>query len=236
MSLELRDVSKTYENGAVGAKDVDLTVERGTFASLFGPSGSGKTSQLQMLGLLQRPDTGEVWIDGERVDELSDSAAARFRRTKLGFVFQSASLLRLASAGENVGVSLRLAGGGGAGARERVEAALDRVGLSGRIDHRPDEMSGGEQQRVSIARAMVHEPEYLIADEPTGELDTSTGEEILEMLRAIADSGTTVVMATHDPKALKHVDVAYFVESGALHRPRRDELDLWLTEGTEFTT
>jgi putative ABC transport system ATP-binding protein len=235
MSLELRNVSKTYPNGAVGAKDVDLIVERATFVSLFGPSGSGKTSQLQMLGLLQRPDTGEVWIDGERVDGLSDAAAARFRRTKLGFVFQSASLLTLASAGENVGVSLRLIGGRGAEARARVEASLDRVGLSGRIDHRPDEMSGGEQQRVSIARAMVHEPEYLIADEPTGELDTRTGEGILEMLRIIADAGTTVVMATHDPKALKHVDEAYFVESGTLHRPDREELDLWLTEGTEFT-
>ena len=235
MSLELRGVSKAYPNGAVGAKDVDLAVEGGTFVSLFGPSGSGKTSQLQMLGLLQRPDEGEVWIDRERVDQLSDAGAARLRRTKLGFVFQSASLLRLASAGENVGVSLRLVGGGGSAARDRFEQVLDRVGLGGRIDHRPDELSGGEQQRVAIARAMVHEPKYLIADEPTGELDSKTGEGILEMLRAIADAGTTVVMATHDPKALKHVEVAYFVESGSIHLPEREELDLWLTEGTEFT-
>lgn len=234
MSLELRDVSKTYPNGAIGARHVDLGVGVGSFVSLFGPSGSGKTSQLQMLGLLQRPDDGEVWIDGERVDELSDAAAAKIRRSKLGYVFQSASLLRLASAGENVGVSLRLADGRVSGAKELVEAALDRVGMAGRIDHRPDEMSGGEQQRVSIARAMVHEPEYLIADEPTGELDTKTGEGILEMLREIANAGTTVVMATHDPKALKHVDTAYFVESGTLHLPDRDELNLWLVEGTEF--
>ena len=236
MSLELRGVTKTYPNGAIGARDVDLTVESGTFIALFGPSGSGKTSQLHMMGLLQRPDAGEVWLDGERVDDLSEGAAARMRRTKLGFVFQSASLLTLASARENVDVSLRLNGVRGADARSRVEGALDSVGMGERLDHRPDEMSGGEQQRVSIARALVHEPEYLLADEPTGELDTATGAGILQMLKDIAAGGTTVVMATHDPAAIDYVDRAYFVASGALHLPDRDELNLWLTEGTEFST
>lgn len=236
MSLELRNASKTYPNGAVGALRVDLAVETGTFVALFGPSGSGKTSQLHMLGLLQRPDEGEVWIDGERVDQLSEAGAARLRRTKLGFVFQSASLLTLASARENVDVSLRLNNARGGDARRRVESALDAVGMGARMDHRPDEMSGGEQQRVSIARALVHEPEYLLADEPTGELDTTTGAGILQMLRDIADGGTTVVMCTHDPAAIDFVDVAYFVQSGTLHLPDREELNLWLTEGTEFAT
>ena len=236
MSLELRGVTKTYPNGAIGARDVDLTVESGTFIALFGPSGSGKTSQLHMMGLLQRPDTGEVWLDGERVDDLAEGAAARMRRTKLGFVFQSASLLTLASARENVDVSLRLNGVRGADARSRVENTLDSVGMGERLDHRPDEMSGGEQQRVSIARALVHEPEYLLADEPTGELDTATGAGILQMLKDIAAGGTTVVMATHDPAAIDYVERAYFVASGALHLPDRDELNLWLTEGTEFST
>ena len=236
MSLELRNATKKYPNGAVGALGVDLAVETGTFVALFGPSGSGKTSQLHMLGLLQRPDEGEVWIDGERVDQLSEAGAARLRRTKLGFVFQSASLLTLASARENVDVSLRLNNARGGDARRRVEAALDSVGMGARMDHRPDEMSGGEQQRVSIARALVHEPAYLLADEPTGELDTTTGAGILQMLRDIADGGTTVVMATHDPAAIDFVDVAYFVQSGTLHLPDRDELNLWLTEGTEFAT
>lgn len=236
MSLELRNATKMYPNGAVGALGVDLSVATGTFVALFGPSGSGKTSQLHMLGLLQRPDEGEVWIDGERVDQLSEAGAARLRRTKLGFVFQSASLLTLISARENVDVSLRLNNARGSDARQRVEAALDSVGMGGRMDHRPDEMSGGEQQRVSIARALVHEPQYLLADEPTGELDTSTGAGILQMLRDIAHRGTTVVMATHDPAAIDFVDVAYFVQSGALHLPDRDELGLWLTEGTEFAT
>ncbi len=236
MSLELRGVTKTYPNGAIGARDVDLTVESGTFIALFGPSGSGKTSQLHMMGLLQRPDAGEVWLDGERVDDLSEGAAARMRRTKLGFVFQSASLLTLASARENVDVSLRLNGVRGADARSRVEDTLGSVGMGERLDHRPDEMSGGEQQRVSIARALVHEPEYLLADEPTGELDTATGAGILQMLKDIAARGTTVVMATHDPAAIDYVERAYFVASGALHLPDRDELNLWLTEGTEFST
>lgn len=236
MSLELRGVSKQYSNGAVGALDVDLTVAVGSFVALFGPSGSGKTSQLHMLGLLQRPDSGEVWLDGERVDQTSEAAAARLRRSKLGFVFQSASLLRLVSARENVDVSMRLSGGRGVEAKEKVKAALASVGMADRMEHRPDEMSGGEQQRVSIARALVHEPKYMLADEPTGELDTVTGAGILAMLRGIADTGTTVVMATHDPAAINFVDKAYFVESGTLHEPDRDELNLWLTEGTEFDT
>ncbi|MEN8040640.1 MAG: ABC transporter ATP-binding protein [Actinomycetota bacterium] len=235
MSLELRGVTKRYPNGAIGALNVDLNVPLGQFVSLFGPSGSGKTSQLHMLGLLQRPDDGEVWIDGEQVEGLSESAAAKLRRTKIGFVFQSASLLKLLSARENVDVSLRLSGERGAKARKRVEKALARVGMTDRMDHRPDELSGGEQQRVAIARALVHEPAYLFADEPTGELDTTTGAGILAMLREIADTGTTVVMATHDPAAINYVDTAYFVQSGALHIPDRDELALWLTEGTEFT-
>lgn len=236
MSLELRNVSKKYPNGAIGARDVDLVVEPGKFVALFGPSGSGKTSQLHMIGLLQRPDTGEVWIDGDRVDQISEGAAARVRRTKLGFVFQSANLLPLLSAYENVDVSLRLLGQGGRDSRAKVNAALASVEMEARADHRPDEMSGGEQQRIAIARALVHEPGYLLADEPTGELDTGTGAAILGMLRQIADRGTTIVMASHDPAALEHVDQAYFIESGTLHTPDRDELNLWLTEGREFET
>jgi ABC-type lipoprotein export system ATPase subunit len=234
VSLELRHVTKRYPNGAVGAAGVNLTIGDGSFVALFGPSGSGKTSQLQILGLLQRPDSGEVWIDGERVDELSEAAAATLRKTKLGFVFQSAQLLPLLSAEENVDVSLRLLGVGGKTARDKVRNALDVVEMLPRARHRPEEMSGGEKQRVAIARALVHAPGALLADEPTGELDTATGQNILTLLRSIADGGTTIVIATHDPAALEHVDDAYFVDSGALHRPDRAELQLWLTEGESF--
>ncbi len=231
MALELTSLSKFYRGGAIGADAVDLRVEPGTYVALFGPSGSGKTSILHMMGLLQRPDSGEVWLDGERVDLLSESAAASLRRTKLGFVFQSFGLLPLLSAAENVEVALRLLGVGGKPAKRRVEAALEAVGLAARARHRPDELSGGEQQRVAIARALVHAPRYLLADEPTGELDTATGASVLGMLQMVARAGTAVIIATHDPAALDIVDTAYFVRDGKLHLPSRGELELWVTEG-----
>jgi putative ABC transport system ATP-binding protein len=234
MSLELRNVSKRYSNGAIGAVDVSVMIRKGDCSAFFGPSGSGKTSILQMIGLLQEPDTGEVWIDDSRVDGLSESNAAGIRRTKLGFVFQSAGLLPLLSAYENVDVALRLLGIGGRQARERVMAALDAVDMVDRAQHRPGELSGGEQQRVAIARALVHEPGYLLADEPTGELDTATGASILTLLKEVAANGTAVVMATHDPAAIDYVDGAQFVETGKLYFPGREELTLWLTEGARM--
>lgn len=236
MAIELRGVSKRYGTGAIGAVDVSLRIEEGEFVALFGPSGSGKTSLLQMIGLLLEPDAGEVLIDGERVDGRSEGATAGIRRSKLGFVFQSAGLLSLLSAAENVDVALRLLGVGGRKARERVQAALASVEIADRAGHRPDELSGGEQQRVAIARALVHAPGYLLADEPTGELDTSTGAAILNLLKKVAEAGTTVVMATHDPAAINYVDRALFVRDGTLHTPDRDELRLWLTEGATITT
>ncbi len=236
MAVELRGVSKRYPNGAIGAVDVDLVTRPSEFVALFGPSGSGKTSLLQIIGLLLPPDSGEVLIDGERVDDRSEAATSELRRSRLGFVFQSASLLPLLSAAENVDVSLRLLGVGGRKARERVQEALDSVDMVDRAHHRPDELSGGEQQRVSIARALVHEPGYLLADEPTGELDTATGAAILGLLQQVARAGTTVVMATHDPAAINYVDRALFVRDGTLHTPDRNELHLWLTEGTSINT
>lgn len=234
MSLELRTVSKRYDNGAIGAIDVSVEIVPGDFSAFFGPSGSGKTSILQMMGLLQEPDTGEVWIDGGRVDGLSESLAAGVRRTKLGFIFQAAGLLPLLSAYENIDVSLRLLGIGGRKARDQVMAALEAVDMVDRAQHRPGELSGGEQQRVAIARALVHQPEYIFADEPTGELDTATGASILDLLRQVARQGTAVIMATHDPAAIDYVGGAQFVESGTLHTPSREELTLWLTEGASI--
>jgi putative ABC transport system ATP-binding protein len=236
MAIELRGVTKLYPNGAIGARDVDLVTKPGEFVALFGPSGSGKTSLLQMIGLLLTPDEGEVLIDGERVDDRSEGATSQLRRSRLGFIFQNASLLPLLSAAENVDVSLRLLGVGGRKARDRVGEALESVDMVDRAGHRPDELSGGEQQRVSIARALVHEPGYLLADEPTGELDTATGASILGLLQRVARAGTTVVMATHDPAAINFVDRALFVRDGTLHAPDRRELTLWLTDGTTINT
>jgi putative ABC transport system ATP-binding protein len=227
--IELKHVDKRFGRGAVGADDVSLVVEEGEVIALFGPSGSGKTTILHMMGLLLEPDSGEVWLNGDRVDRLPERAAAQVRRTQLGFVFQSFGLLPLLSAAENVEVSMRLLGV--SGGKQRIAEALAAVGLEHRAGHRPSEMSGGEQQRVALARALVHNPRVLFADEPTGELDTNTAAYVLDLFRQFAQGGTTVVIATHDPLALEAVDRAYFVRDGALHEPDRDELELWLTEG-----
>jgi len=229
--LELRGVEKRYGGGAVGADGVDLTIEPGTFTALFGPSGSGKTSILHIMGLLLDPDAGEVLLDGERIDSLSEGKASEVRSRKVGFVFQSFGLLPLLSGYENVEVALRLLGVGGQQARRRVRAALEAVGIDHRADHRPGEMSGGEQQRIALARALVHAPSVILADEPTGELDTDTAGRVFGLLREVAAGGAAVVVATHDPLALELVETAYFVQDGKLHRPDRSELQLWLTEG-----
>lgn len=234
MSVALDRVTKVYPGGAVGASDVSLEVGAGEFVGLFGPSGSGKTSIIHLAGLLMEPDEGAVLIDGARVDGIGEAAAARIRRTKLGFVFQTAGLLPLLSAAENVGVALRLLGVAGAQARDRVEAALSAVEMGHRLTHRPDELSGGEQQRVSIARALVHEPAYLFADEPTGELDTNTGAGVLALLRSISHRKTSVIMASHDPAAVEYVDRALFVRDGTLADPGREAIRAWIVDGAEI--
>jgi putative ABC transport system ATP-binding protein len=229
--IELRGINKRYGRDAIGAQDVSLTVEAGQFVALFGPSGSGKTSILHIMGLLQEPDSGEVWIDGRRVDQLSERQAAEVRSRQLGFVFQSFGLMPLLSAHENVEVALRLLGMGGDAARRQVRDAMEAVAIAHRADHRPGEMSGGEQQRVALARALVHNPKAILADEPTGELDTSTAAYVLDLLRKVARGGAAVVIATHDPISLDFVDTAYFVRDGTLHLPDREELQLWVDEG-----
>ena len=181
--IELRHVSKRFGQGAVGALDVSLAFPAGRMVALFGPSGSGKTTVLHMIGLLMSPDEGEIWLEGRRVDGLSERASAAVRRESLGFVFQSFGLVPLLTAEENVMVALRLLKIGGDKARERARAALEMVDLGHRAGHRPSEMSGGEQQRVALARALVHSPRVLLADEPTGELDTATGAYVLDLLR-----------------------------------------------------
>ena len=229
--VELRHASKRFGQGAVGALDVSLSIPAGQMVALFGPSGSGKTTVLHMMGLLMPPDEGEIWLEGRRVDGLSDGAASAVRRQSLGFVFQSFGLVPLLTAEENVMVALRLLKQGGDKARARARAALETVELARRAGHRPAEMSGGEQQRVALARALVHSPRVLLADEPTGELDTATGAYVLDLLRRTARAGAAVVLATHDPAALEVVDTAYFMRDGAVHEPDRSELELWLTEG-----
>ncbi len=199
--VELRRVSKRYDGKrqVVALDDVDLAIACGEMAAIVGPSGSGKSTLLNLIGGLDRPSSGEVVVDGQRLAGLSDDELTRVRREKVGFIFQFFNLLPTLTCLENVALPLHLRGWPRARTRERARELLELVGLAGRIDHRPDELSGGERQRVAIARALAVYPPILLADEPTGNLDTVTGAEILKLVRDLhARLGATVLIVTHD--------------------------------------
>jgi putative ABC transport system ATP-binding protein len=226
--LEARDLTKAYRLGETtvdALRGVSLTVEAGEFVALMGPSGSGKSTLLQLLGGLDRPTTGEVVLDGDSVSSMSDDSATRLRRRKTGFVFQFFNLIPLLDVAENVGLPFTIAGGDArkGNAAERVRDAIELVDLAGKERHRPDQLSAGEQQRVAIARALVTRPTLLLADEPTGNLDFTTGTEILEALwKSCVERGQTIVLVTHDAKAAAYADRVFFVQDGRL----RDEIRL----------
>ncbi len=206
--IRLEDVSKTYRAGEVDVpvlKGVCLRIARGELAALVGPSGSGKTTLMNILGCLDRPDGGRYWLDGDEVSELSAAQRARLRCQKVGFVFQSFNLLPRTSALDNVAMPLTYAAGRLSleEARERARALLERVGLGGRLDRTPAQLSGGEQQRVAIARALVNRPVLLLADEPTGNLDSRTSAEILRLFQDLNAEGLTVLLVTHDPEVAR---------------------------------
>ena len=202
VAIELRDVSKTHGTGpsaTVAVRDVSLVVPRGQFVAIVGHSGAGKTTLLGIMGGLERPDRGAVVIDGIAVDGLRDGALAALRLRRVGFVFQDFNLLPLYTAAENVGWPLAYAGAPRAAIRARTDAVLADVGLAGRGDRLPAELSGGEQQRVAIARAIVAAPAVVLADEPTGNLDSATGRRVLDLLRRLnIEQDTTIAMVTHD--------------------------------------
>jgi len=201
--IQIAKLVKHFEMGGqiVRALDgVDVEIEEGTFTVVMGPSGSGKSTLLYLLGGLDRPTSGAISIEGERLDQMDENALALFRRKTMGFVFQSFNLISSMSALENVGFPMQF---GGAGTKQRVERArslLDQVGLANRADHRPSELSGGQQQRVAIARALVNDPKLILADEPTGNLDTTSGSAIMRALSDLHKAGRTVLVVTHDPR------------------------------------
>jgi putative ABC transport system ATP-binding protein len=198
-------------------RDVDLRVERGELVAIRGRSGSGKTTLLSLIGGLDRPTTGRVLVDGEPVNEMGQAALVEMRRRKIGFIFQAFGLLSILSAAENVEVPLRLVAAEPREREERVAVLLQLVGLGERGRHRPHELSGGEQQRVAIARALANRPDVLLADEPTGQLDSGTGRAIMSLLRAIVRSeGLTAVIATHDPMLIDLADRTVELRDGRI--------------------
>ena len=225
--IKVRNLTKTYGSGevAVTALDsVDLTIDEGEFVAIMGPSGSGKSTLMNILGCLDRPTKGRYWLGGEDVSELNKAQLARVRNRKIGFVFQSYNLLSRTSALKNVMLPLLYNSNSpqqqSAAEREALaRQALEGVGLGDRVHHRPNELSGGEQQRVAIARALVNEPLIILADEPTGNLDTHSGQEIVAILRKLHERGRTIVMITHEQHLAAHAQRIVRLRDGRVVPP-----------------
>jgi putative ABC transport system ATP-binding protein len=222
-SLVLRDVNKTYPGTPPlhVLKDINVTIESGEYVAVVGPSGSGKTTMLSIMGTLDQPTSGEVWIGGVNAAEISEVARANLRSDVIGFVFQQFFLLPSLSALDNVAEGMLYQRIPMAERRERSRQALEMVGLGHRAGHRPGQLSGGEQQRVAIARAIAGRPRILFADEPTGALDQKTGRMVTEYLRAVADQGTTVIVITHDNALADRFDRKIAVLDGVIVSDRR---------------
>jgi putative ABC transport system ATP-binding protein len=199
--IDLRNVCRSFTVGdqqVTALRDINLQLGDGEYLSIMGPSGSGKSTMLNLLGLLDRPTTGEYLLDGGNVTDLSDEQQARVRSEKIGFVFQSFHLVPRLTAAQNIELPMMLAGIPVAERKQRVTKLIESYGLSTRADHRPDQLSGGQRQRVAIARATVMQPSVLLADEPTGNLDRTTGWEVLKLLEGLLEQGITLVLVTHD--------------------------------------
>ena len=218
--IEIRDISKVYTRGKQKVEvlhHIDLDVARGDFLALMGPSGSGKTTLLNLIGGLDLPSGGSISVEGQRIDQLGAGALAKWRAAKVGFVFQFYNLMPMLSAQRNVELPLLLTKLSAAERRKRASIALQLVGLADRATHKPRELSGGQQQRVSIARAIVSDPTLLVCDEPTGDLDRQSAEDVLALLQALnREHGKTIVMVTHDPKAAERAQQTLHLDKGSL--------------------
>jgi putative ABC transport system ATP-binding protein len=218
--IEIRDLSKVYERGKQKVEvlhHIDLDIAEGDFLALMGPSGSGKTTLLNLIGGLDTPTAGSISVAGQRIDKLGGGALAKWRASHVGFVFQFYNLMPMLSAQRNVELPLLLTKLSGAQRRKNAGIALQLVGLAERASHKPGELSGGQQQRVAIARAIVSDPALLVCDEPTGDLDRQSAEEVLGLLRTLnREHGKTIVMVTHDPKAAEYADHTLHLDKGTL--------------------
>ena len=226
--IEIADLIKVYGTGDVAVhalRSVDVIVEKGEFVAIMGPSGSGKSTLMNILGCLDRPTGGSYVLDGEDVSGLSKNDLAGVRNRKIGFVFQSYNLLPRLTAAKNVLLPLLYNGHEGlvdGESRDRALAALESVGLGDRVHHRPNELSGGQQQRVAIARALVNHPSVILADEPTGNLDTRSSEDIMDLLHRLHDGGATIVMVTHEPDIAEHAERVIYLRDGRVASDKRN--------------
>lgn len=220
--IDLRGVTKTYERGGESLtilESLDLELPRGTFAALMGPSGSGKSTLLNLIAGLDKPTAGSIEIAGQRIDRLSEAKLAKFRSSSVGFIFQSYNLLPVLTAVENVELPLLLAPVAASERRKRAQTALRVVGLEDRMDHYPRQLSGGQEQRVAIARAIVNDPVLIVADEPTGDLDRKSADDILKLMETLnRELGKTIIMVTHDPAAAARAGVVHHLDKGRLQR------------------
>jgi putative ABC transport system ATP-binding protein len=221
--IRIRDLAREYQMGEeriLALRSVTLDIRRNEYVAIMGPSGSGKSTMMNLLGCLDTPTSGEYWLNGQEVSRLSDDQLAHVRNREIGFVFQTFNLLPRATALHNVELPLVYAGARGRERRERAAAALARVGLEQRMEHRPNELSGGQRQRVAIARALVNDPSILLADEPTGNLDSVTSEEIMRVFGDLHAAGQTVIMVTHEPDIAAHAERVVVLRDGRVESDR----------------
>lgn len=214
-----RGIKRNYDMGGEivrALRGVDLAIRRNEYVAIMGPSGSGKSTLMNVIGCLDTPDEGEYWLNGQLVSTMSDDALARVRNKEIGFVFQTFNLLPRASALHNVELPLVYAGVGSAERKQRAQEALERVQLGDRVHHRPNELSGGQRQRVAIARALVNRPSILLADEPTGNLDSATSTEIMHIFEQLSNEGQTVIMVTHEPDIAAHARRVIVLRDGVI--------------------
>jgi putative ABC transport system ATP-binding protein len=216
-----RGIKREYDMGGEvvrALRGVDVAIRRNEYVAIMGPSGSGKSTLMNVIGCLDTPNAGEYWLNGTQVSKMSDDALARVRNKEIGFVFQTFNLLPRASALHNVELPLVYAGVPGDERRRRAKEALERVQLGGRIDHRPNELSGGQRQRVAIARALVNNPSILLADEPTGNLDSKTGIEIMGLFARLHQAGNTIVLVTHEADVAAYARRAVHIKDGQVEK------------------